>query len=93
MKHILLLYALLAFGLSSCQSQPSGGLLPAKAFSEKSKATKDAVILDVRTPEEFSAGYIDKAINIDFVSSNVCVLGIHRPDVDTLSKTEWGKII
>jgi len=66
MKQVLPLFVLIALALSSCQSEPSGGLLSATAFSEKAKATKDAVILDVRTPEEFSAGYIDKAVNIDF---------------------------
>lgn len=40
----------------------------------------DVVVLDVRTPEEFSEGYIDKALNIDF----------YRPDfspaIDSLEK-------
>jgi rhodanese-related sulfurtransferase len=62
-------YALLIFfslSLYACQSQPAGGLLGPKAFSEKVKSTPDAVVLDVRTPEEFAEGYIEKAINIDF---------------------------
>lgn len=66
MKHLFSFFVIIGLALSSCQSQPSGGLLAAKAFNEKAKTTKDAVILDVRTPEEFAAGYIDKAINIDF---------------------------
>ena len=66
MKQVLSLFVLIALALSSCQSEPSGGLLDAKAFSEKAKATKDAVILDVRTSDEFSSGYIDKAVNIDY---------------------------
>lgn len=66
MKHVLSFLVLIALTLGACQSKPSSSLLDATAFSEKAKATKDAVILDVRTAEEFSSGYIDKAVNIDF---------------------------
>ncbi|MFZ4500484.1 MAG: DUF2202 domain-containing protein [Minisyncoccia bacterium] len=34
-------------------------------FIEKYNSTPTAVLLDVRTPDEFSSGHIDKAINID----------------------------
>jgi len=63
---------LMFFGLTmySCQSQPAGGLLDAKTFNEKLKVTKDAFVLDVRTPEEFANGYIDKAVNIDFYGTS-----------------------
>ena len=30
----------------------------------------DAVVLDIRTPEEFAAGFIEGAINIDFYASD-----------------------
>lgn len=66
MKYLLSIAVLFSLVLGSCQSQPAGGLLDAKSFSEKAKSTKDAVILDVRTPEEYREGYIDKAVNIDF---------------------------
>lgn len=35
-------------------------------FMEKYKSTPSAVLLDVRTPSEFSAGHIEHAVNIDF---------------------------
>lgn len=38
-------------------------------FREKLEKTPDAIILDVRTPDELSGGYIEGAINIDFRSS------------------------
>lgn len=36
------------------------------AFLERYNGTPNAVMVDVRTPAEFSAGHIEKAINIDF---------------------------
>ena len=35
-------------------------------FIEKYSNTEGAVLLDVRTPEEFASGHIQSAINIDF---------------------------
>ncbi len=40
--------------------------LEAKAFSAQSAANKDAVILDVRTPDEYVGGHIHNALNIDY---------------------------
>jgi len=40
--------------------------LAEKDFIEKYTSTQGAVLLDVRTPEEFSIGHIQSAINIDF---------------------------
>lgn len=42
----------------------------------------DFVILDVRTPEEFNAGYITNAVNLDFYDSNFSV------QLDQLDKTK-----
>ncbi len=39
-------------------------------FQKKVKETNDAVILDVRTPEEYSSGKIPNAINIDWNGSS-----------------------
>ncbi|HZW63753.1 MAG TPA: rhodanese-like domain-containing protein [Flavobacteriaceae bacterium] len=44
-------------------------VLSPSAFKEKLQADK-AVLVDVRTPQEYRAGHIPKAINIDFKSSN-----------------------
>ena len=60
---VLALVALLfMIPTSSGQTQLDG-----KGFIEKFLSTSsNAVLLDVRTPAEFSAGHIDKAVNIDF---------------------------
>ena len=54
-------------GLYSCSTQPteSSSLSPAD-FDQQVKSTADAVLLDVRTPEEVQTGYIKGAINMDF---------------------------
>lgn len=54
---------------SSCNSSNGVGdnfQLNAQEFSEKITSTPDAVILDVRTPGEFSQGHIQNAINISW---------------------------
>lgn len=50
----------------SCNSQNAGQVLSPAAFSQKISNTPDAVILDVRTPEEFAGGFIANAVNIDY---------------------------
>jgi rhodanese-related sulfurtransferase len=56
------------FGLTimACQSQPIQASVDAITFNTKLNSTKDAVVLDVRTAEEYAGGFIDKAINLDF---------------------------
>lgn len=53
----------------ACNSQNTGQVLAPAAFKDKMAQTPDAVILDVRTPEEFAGGYIAKAVNVDFNGS------------------------
>lgn len=48
-----------SFGQSGSES------LPPKVFNKKAQKKQDAVILDVRTPEEFKEGHIENAINVD----------------------------
>ncbi len=65
MKKVLVLIILfVTVVLSSC-SNGQGRLAP-KDFAEKIKTTSDAVVIDVRTPGEFSEGHIENAINIDW---------------------------
>lgn len=55
----------------SCSSAVEGvGLLSCKEFDEKVKATENAQLIDVRTPEEYTAGTIGAAINIDYYADN-----------------------
>jgi thioredoxin len=63
-----LFFAALTFFIAACNNSGSGQQLDAKAFSEKIHGENNPVILDVRTPEEFSGGYITGAININYNS-------------------------
>ena len=53
--------------------------LSVREFSEKI-AEEGVVILDVRTPEEFSEGYIEGAHNIDFYREDF------KTEIDSLDK-------
>jgi rhodanese-related sulfurtransferase len=51
----------------SCFSQAQPGtLLSPTDFKKKVEATTNPVIVDVRTPEEYSDGHLSSAINIDW---------------------------
>ncbi len=69
MKSLIFLLAFLGLFLSSCQSQPVTGSVDAITFNTKINTTKNPVILDVRTPEEYAGGYIGNAITIDYYKS------------------------
>ncbi|MBX7125391.1 MAG: rhodanese-like domain-containing protein [Cyclobacteriaceae bacterium] len=68
MKHILSLSLLLV--LAACGGKPSAdaSLLGPADFQTALASTPQAVLIDVRTPEEFTGGHIDQAVNIDFKS-------------------------
>lgn len=53
------------FGCSNGKSQ-SKESLTATEFAEKVNDTPNAVVLDVRTPDEFSKGHLSNAVNIDW---------------------------
>jgi rhodanese-related sulfurtransferase len=53
--------------------------LSVREFSEKI-AEESVIILDVRTPEEFSEGYIEGAHNIDFYREDF------KTEIDSLDK-------
>jgi thioredoxin 1 len=64
---LLALMAISVFGLQFCaQGQGEKKSLPVAAFAEELKKTPDALVLDVRTPEEFAGGHLDKAVNVDW---------------------------
>jgi thioredoxin len=64
MRYISLL--IFTFLFSACHSQNTTEKLDPATFQKEIEKNKDAVVLDVRTPSEFSEGYIANAINIDF---------------------------
>jgi thioredoxin len=73
MKSLLkILILFLSISILSCKGQTSKNIidLDPKAFSEKLATTPTAQIVDVRTPQEFKAGHIDNAINIDWYNDN-----------------------
>ncbi len=65
-KLLLLIISLLSI---SCNSQNFESLT-ANVFQEKLKTEKKPQILDVRSPEEFSTGHIQNAININWNGDN-----------------------
>ncbi len=64
----LILFAALFF--SACSSNGGNPVLDAKTFSEKLKSTQNAVLLDVRTEEEFAKEYIEGALLADWNSDD-----------------------
>lgn len=72
MKNALLLSLLLGFLNWNCQSQNSAMAVKTLSPAEfKAKmAEPDAVVLDVRTPAEITAGKVPNALEIDFNSPN-----------------------
>lgn len=69
-KYSIISFSVFAFIIAACSNSGTGQQLDAKAFSEKIHSENNPVILDVRTPEEFSGGYIAGAINIDYNSGD-----------------------
>ncbi len=64
MKSLSIISSILLTGLLlSCSGKYA--VSPAE-FSKNMEKTEDKIILDVRTPEEFSAGHIKNAINVDW---------------------------
>jgi rhodanese-related sulfurtransferase len=60
------------FVISSCNSQTSKTIktIDVSVFAKEIKMTKNPQILDVRTPEEFAEGHIDKAVNVDWLGDH-----------------------
>jgi thioredoxin 1 len=60
---ILSLVILLSCNMGAKQADEK---LSATAFEQTLKEQSDAQLIDVRTPEEFGQGHLEKAVNIDF---------------------------
>ena len=58
--------------LFSCNAQTSKNnkTVEVPAFAKEIKTTQKPQILDVRTPEEFSQGHLEKALNIDWLGDH-----------------------
>lgn len=87
----ILLFTILSFGTAACQSgnRPASTttatsnpqLVDAKTFKEKLAQKNNPILVDIRTPEEYSKGFIDKAMNIDFYAADF------RDRMDKLDKS------
>ncbi len=74
MKKILSVIVLTLL-LGSCSKGEKESLnLKPLAFQAKINTTTDAVLLDVRTPEEVRNGYLKGALNFDFKSPQFSIL-------------------
>lgn len=72
MKSKILFSLFFLFALFSVNAQTATKIktVEVAAFAKEIKTTPKPQILDVRTPEEFSEGHIDKATNIDWQNEN-----------------------
>jgi len=66
MKINLWVVALLSLVMSSCKAQEEKASLAAINFQQVLMQNPGAVILDVRTPEEYDGGYLKGAKNMDY---------------------------
>ena len=84
MKGILL--STLMIILFSCtnhsQQQRGVQLVSVQAFAEALKATPNATIIDVRTPEEFQGGHLEDAVNFNVLGPDF------QAQVSKLDKTQ-----
>jgi len=72
MKSKILFSLFFLFALLSVNAQTATKIktVEVATFAKEIKTTPKPQILDVRTPEEFSEGHIDKATNIDWQNEN-----------------------
>ena len=71
MKLKVLSLVILFFGLTSClKNQADGVQVLDVAKYEKNMTQPDVQLVDVRTPEEFSEGHLENAINIDVTADD-----------------------
>ncbi len=67
MKTRFFSFILMAFALTvSCSQGQNKAVLDAKAFADKVNTATGATLIDVRTPEEYAAGHLANARNIDW---------------------------
>lgn len=82
MKKILLsLLAAISLGSTGCSAQSDGiHILAPKDFIEQAKADTTAIILDVRTTEEYKEEHLAGARLLDFLNTKTFDEGIKRLD-------------
>ncbi len=80
MKSILAIFASFLMGLTGCSAQHAGFESVSADDFEKIIADTAVVTLDVRTAEEFAAGHIAGAVNIDVKQADFSSQAIEKLD-------------
>lgn len=82
MKKILLsLLTAISFGTTGCSAQSDSiDTLAPQSFIKQAKADTTAIILDVRTPEEYKEEHLAGAQQLDFLNTSVFEAGIKQLD-------------
>ena len=71
MKIRVLSVVVLFLGVTSCLKSPADGVQVLEVSKYEKKMTQPEVqLVDVRTPEEFSEGHLENAINIDVTADD-----------------------
>ena len=81
MKATLFSLLFIGFLFTSCngQTEKKYESVAPTAFANKIKATTNAQIIDVRSPEEFAGQNIDKSVNIDWNGDETVAALFVRP--------------
>lgn len=72
MKLKSVFYLVFAFAILSCNAQTSANIKTVEVgtFAKEIKTNSKPQLLDVRTPEEFTAGHLEKSTNINWLGDN-----------------------
>ncbi len=72
-RHIIIV-VLVMLGIASCRAAQPYDLTP-QQFKERIANDSNAVVLDVRTPEEYQAGHLQNAVNLDYNNPETFTMG------------------
>jgi rhodanese-related sulfurtransferase len=73
MKRLILLLTLI-LGIYSCSQTNGQSVLPPTQFKTSIDKTPKAILIDVRTADEYKEGHIKNAINIDYYNNQFSVI-------------------